>query len=109
MSERPADERRCPCLSRLRTKRRTCAIASPSVSFAEEIVVISNDIPSEDNEVHEHLLLNGRVEYLSASMEHYAFPNVATFVEKHDRYSSWEAASRRKLDSSRVSDAEYLL
>ena len=32
-------------------------------------------------------------------MEHYAFPDIATFVEKHDRYSSWEAASREKLHS----------
>lgn len=64
-----------------------------------EQIETGNDIPSGDNEVHEHVLLNGRVEYLSAPMEHYAFPDIATFVEKHDRYSSWEAASRRKLDS----------
>ena len=65
-----------------------------------EQVEIDSDIPSGDNEVHEHVLLNGRVEYLSAPMEHYAFPDIATFIEKHDRYSSWEAATRRKLDSS---------
>lgn len=46
---------------------------------------------SGDNEVHEHVLLNGRVEYLSEPMEHYAFPDVATFIEKHNRYSTWEA------------------
>jgi hypothetical protein len=33
-------------------------------------------------------------------MEHYAFPDIATFVEKHNRYSSWEAVSRRKLSSN---------
>jgi glycosyltransferase involved in cell wall biosynthesis len=65
-----------------------------------EQVEIDIDIPSGDNEVHEHVLLNGRVGYLSAPMEHYAFPDIATFVEKHDRYSSWEAASRRKLQSN---------
>ena len=64
-----------------------------------EQIEIGNDIPSGDNEVHEHVLLNGRVEYLSTPMEHYAFPDIATFVEKHDRYSSWEAASREKLHS----------
>lgn len=64
-----------------------------------EQIEISNDIPSGDNEVHEHVLLNGRVQYLSAPMEHYAFPDIATFLEKHKRYSSWEAASRRKLYS----------
>jgi glycosyltransferase involved in cell wall biosynthesis len=64
-----------------------------------EQIEIGNDIPSGDNEVHEHVLLNGRIEYLPAPMEHYAFPDIATFIEKHDRYSSWEAAARRKLIS----------
>jgi glycosyltransferase involved in cell wall biosynthesis len=62
-----------------------------------EQIEIGSDIPSGDNEVHEHILLNGRVEYLWTPMEHYAFPDTATFVEKHDRYSSWEAAARKKL------------
>ena len=62
-----------------------------------EQIEIGNDIPSGDNEVHEHVLLNGRAEYLSAPMEHYAFPDIATFLEKHDLYSSWEAAARSKL------------
>jgi glycosyltransferase involved in cell wall biosynthesis len=64
-----------------------------------EQIAIGNDIASGDNEVHEHVLLNGPVEYLSTPMEHYAFPDIATFVEKHDRYSSWEAAARTKLHS----------
>jgi glycosyltransferase involved in cell wall biosynthesis len=64
-----------------------------------EQIKIGNDIASGDNEVHEHVLLDGRVGYLSTPMEHYAFPDIATFVEKHDRYSSWEAAARTKLHS----------
>ncbi len=47
--------------------------------------------------MHEHVLLNGRAEYLSAAMEHYAFPDIPTFIEKHDRYSTWEAAASGKL------------
>src|SRR5215208_3101943 len=62
-----------------------------------EQIEIGVDIPSGDNEVHEHVLLNGRVEYLRTPIEHYAFPDIATFIEKHDRYSSWEAAVSRKL------------
>ena len=62
-----------------------------------EQIEVGNDVPSGDNEVHEHVLLNGCAELLSAPMEHYAFPDTATFVEKHDRYSSWEAAARSKL------------
>jgi len=52
---------------------------------------------SGDNEVHEHVLLSGRAEYLSAPMEHFAYPTVAVFIEKHNRYSAWEAAVRKQL------------
>lgn len=64
-----------------------------------ERIEIGDNVASGDNEVHEHVLLNGRAEYLSTPMEHYAFPDVATFLEKHDRYSSWEAAAWGKLRS----------
>jgi len=46
---------------------------------------------SGDNEVHEHVQLEGSAGYLKADMEHYAFPDIATWVEKHNRYSNWEA------------------
>ncbi len=59
-----------------------------------------NGADSGDNEVHEHVLLEGRAEYLVAPMEHYAFPDIATFVEKHNRYSTWEAAVREQFASS---------
>ncbi len=62
-----------------------------------EQIDINNSAQSGDNEVHEHVLLEGRSNYLSAPMEHYAFPDIATFIEKHNRYSSWEAAASRKL------------
>jgi glycosyltransferase involved in cell wall biosynthesis len=62
-----------------------------------EQIGITNSAQSGDNEVHEHVLLDGRSKYLSAPMEHYAFPDVATFIEKHNRYSTWEAAASRKL------------
>jgi glycosyltransferase involved in cell wall biosynthesis len=62
-----------------------------------ERVEIDETFASGDNEVHEHVLLNGRAEYLSAPMEHYAFPDIATFIEKHNRYSTWEAAASEKL------------
>jgi glycosyltransferase involved in cell wall biosynthesis len=62
----------------------------------EEIEIGDNILPA-DNEVHEHVLLSGRAEYLSTPMEHYAFPDIATFVEKHNRYSTWEAAASEQL------------
>jgi len=58
-----------------------------------EQIEIGDTVLSGDNGVHEHVLLNGRAGHLAAPMEHYAFPDIATFVEKHDRYSTWEAAS----------------
>ena len=55
----------------------------------EQIVAVATD--SGDNEVHEHVVVRGRTGRLRAEMDHYAFPDVATFVEKHNRYSNWEA------------------
>jgi glycosyltransferase involved in cell wall biosynthesis len=62
-----------------------------------EQIEIDDRFRSGDNEVHEHVLLNGRTGYLSNPMEHYAFPDVAAFVEKHNRYSTWEAAASERL------------
>lgn len=57
---------------------------------------------SGDNEVHEHVLLDGPVGYLEHEMEHYAFPTIDIWVEKHNRYSNWEA---RLLVSENASTA----
>jgi len=46
---------------------------------------------SGDNEVHEHVIVQGPAAYLECEMDHYAFPSVDVFVEKHNRYSNWEA------------------
>lgn len=46
---------------------------------------------SGDNEVHEHVVVQGPTGYLQSEMDHYAFPSVDVFVEKHNRYSNWEA------------------
>lgn len=50
-----------------------------------------DDTDSGDNEVHEHVLLEGRVGRLTHDMEHYAFPTIGAWVDKHNRYSNWEA------------------
>lgn len=46
---------------------------------------------SGDNEVHEHVIVQGATGRLRCEMDHYAFPSVEVFVEKHNRYSNWEA------------------
>lgn len=45
-----------------------------------------------DCEAHEHIILDGKVGgCLKTSVEHYAYPTIHSWVEKHNRYSSWEA------------------
>ncbi len=46
---------------------------------------------SGDNEVHEHMIVAGSTGKLAEPMEHYAYPDAFSFIEKHNRYSSWEA------------------
>jgi glycosyltransferase involved in cell wall biosynthesis len=50
-----------------------------------------SDTASGDNEVHEHVIVKGETGKLLCEMDHYAFPSVAVFIEKHNRYSNWEA------------------
>lgn len=49
------------------------------------------DTSSGDNEVHEHVVLDGASAHLREEMEHFAFPSLDVWVEKHNRYSNWEA------------------
>ena len=60
------------------------------------------DTASGDNEVHEHVIVEGKTGFLRCEMDHYAFPSVEVFVEKHNRYSNWEArvAAARLLSGS---------
>lgn len=46
---------------------------------------------SGDNEVHEHVVLTGHSAFLKHDMLHYAYPDISTWIEKHNRYSNWEA------------------
>ena len=60
------------------------------------------DTRSGDNEVHEHVIVQGPTGRLRVEMDHYAFPSVEVFVEKHNRYSNWEArvSADRQLSGS---------
>ncbi len=44
-----------------------------------------------DNEAHEHVELEGRVLRLKNELDHFAYPTISSWLEKHDRYSTWEA------------------
>ncbi|MDX1971985.1 MAG: glycosyltransferase family 2 protein [Candidatus Sumerlaeia bacterium] len=61
---------------------------------------VSGDTNSGDNEVHEHVLIStgeSRVGWLKHDMLHYAYPNIHVWIEKHNRYSNWEAKVRTEL------------
>jgi glycosyltransferase involved in cell wall biosynthesis len=44
-----------------------------------------------DNEVHEHVVLPGKVGYLNHDMLHIDFRDLYHWLERHNRYSNWEA------------------
>ncbi len=77
------------------------------------------DVPTDsgDNEVHEHVIVQGATGRLRCELDHYAFPSVEVFVEKHNRYSNWEArvavaeesgAEAAELQSARVAQRRRL-
>lgn len=52
----------------------------------------TEDIPNTgDNEVHEHVILDGKVGYLKNDILHIDFRNIYHWLERHNRYSNWEA------------------
>jgi glycosyltransferase involved in cell wall biosynthesis len=59
---------------------------------------------SGDNEIHEHVVVQGSTGKLASIMDHHAFPTIDSFVEKHNRYSNWEAV----VESSSTDDDSAL-
>lgn len=52
----------------------------------------TEDIPNTgDNEVHEHVVLEGEVGYLKEDMLHIDFRDIYHWLQRHNRYSNWEA------------------
>ncbi|GAB4552648.1 MAG: glycosyltransferase family 2 protein [Pleurocapsa sp.] len=52
----------------------------------------TEDIPNTgDNEVHEHIILQGKVGYLKEDMLHIDFRDIYQWLARHNRYSNWEA------------------
>ncbi|MEO6808415.1 MAG: glycosyltransferase family 2 protein [Isosphaeraceae bacterium] len=56
-----------------------------------ERMPVSPGVVTGDNEAHEHVELNGRALRLVHELDHYAYPTISAWVEKHNRYSTWEA------------------
>lgn len=52
----------------------------------------TEEVPNTgDNEVHEHVILQGQVGYLKNDMLHEDFRDIYHWLERHNRYSNWEA------------------
>ena len=52
----------------------------------------TEDIPNTgDNEVHEHVILDRKAGYLKNDMLHIDFRDIYHWLERHNRYSNWEA------------------
>ncbi|MFL5240833.1 MAG: glycosyltransferase family 2 protein [Gemmataceae bacterium] len=61
------------------------------------------DTGSGDNEIHEHIVLDtGEPGYLQNDFLHYAYPDLATWIEKHNRYSTWEAHAMQAGDAGQM-------
>jgi glycosyltransferase involved in cell wall biosynthesis len=64
---------------------------------------------SGDNEVHEHIVLAGGQDagYLRQEFLHYAYPDITVWVEKHNRYSTWEAHAMLAGDKGGVAPSLF--
>jgi glycosyltransferase involved in cell wall biosynthesis len=52
----------------------------------------TEEVPNTgDNEVHEHVVLDGSVGYLKNDMLHIDFRDIYHWLDRHNRYSNWEA------------------
>ncbi|HYM09314.1 MAG TPA: glycosyltransferase family 2 protein [Bryobacterales bacterium] len=56
----------------------------------ETVDVISPQIG--DNEVHEHVILQGRAGYLRHDLLHHDYKSLFHYLERHNRYSDWDSA-----------------
>jgi glycosyltransferase involved in cell wall biosynthesis len=52
-----------------------------------------------DVEVHEHVVLQGRTAYLQHDLLHEDFKSIYHFIERHNRYSTWDARVYHNLAS----------
>lgn len=52
----------------------------------------------DDREVHEHVVLNGRVGYLQHDLLHHDRRGLDEFIARHNRYSTLEAVARLKAE-----------
>jgi glycosyltransferase involved in cell wall biosynthesis len=63
------------------------------------------DTSMADMEVHEHVVVDGRVGQLKNPLIHHNVESLSRYIEKHDEYSNWEARVLLRADQS-IGDLE---
>jgi len=57
--------------------------------------LFEDNVSGLDMEVHERLIIRGRIESLRTAIIHEDFKGLEAYIHRHNKYSSWEAALRR--------------
>jgi len=56
------------------------------------------DLPGTgDNEVHEHVVVAGRVGYLRSALLHHDYRGLTEWLDRHNKYATWEAHLYRRF------------
>jgi len=63
--------------------------------------IVEEDPSGLDMEVHERLLVEGKIGRLKTSLIHEDFKGLEAYISRHNQYSSWEAKLRQKLLNGR--------
>ena len=71
---------------------------STGVASFEELV--DDSTGDLDMEVHERILVNGKVGALASPLVHEDFKGLDAYIDRHNKYSTWEARLRFKYFSS---------
>jgi glycosyltransferase involved in cell wall biosynthesis len=59
--------------------------------------IVEEDPSGLDMEVHERLLVEGKLGYLKTPLIHEDFKGLEAYISRHNQYSSWEAKVRKRL------------
>lgn len=54
------------------------------------------------NEMHENLIVDGRLGYLESPLLHHDFRGITRWIDRHNTYSIWEAEAYRMLRAERI-------
>ena len=56
---------------------------------------IAGNLPNgQDMEVHERIIVDGRIGRLKNSLRHYDYKGLQAYLDRHNKYSTWEAGIR---------------